>query len=124
MKKIVLFLVFVLFAALQLNDPDPLLWVTIYTVVALFSLLSLLAPQVQLNKFISVYQALLLLYSLFYIPSFIEYLTQADKMELVGQMKAESPWVEGTRELLGLLIAAVALHFLKTSATDRSDRVE
>jgi hypothetical protein len=31
---IIFFLIFVLFAALQLNDPDPVLWVTIYLVPA------------------------------------------------------------------------------------------
>lgn len=118
MKNISLFVVFTLFAAIQLNDPDPMLWVAIYGVVAIVALLAHFAPQLPLNTPILVYQIVLSIYALFYVPSLIEYVAQPDKIELVGQMKAESPWIEGTRELLGLLIAVVALHFMKTSKSE------
>ncbi len=116
MKNAIVFVVFVLFAAIQLNDPDPLLWVTLYLIVAAFALLTQLAPKPFLKPTITAYQVMLLVYALFYIPSFVEFLTQPDKIELVGQMKAESPWIEGTRELFGLLIAVAALGFLKKPA--------
>ena len=131
MKNIVLSVVFALFAALQLNDPDPWLWVLIYGVVALFALAVQFAPRLALNPIqlytpILIYQIVLGVYALLYVPSLIEYIAQPNKIDLVGQMKTESPWIEGTRELLGLVIAVVALHFLKqpakgTSGTDLSD---
>ena len=115
MKNISLFVVFTLFAVIQLNDPDPLLWVVIYGLVAIAALLAQFAPQLPLSTPILVYQIVLSVYALFYLPSLFEYFVQPNKIELVGQMKAESPWIEGTREMLGLVIAVVALHFLKSS---------
>ena len=124
MKNIGLFCVFALFAAIQLNDPDPLLWVVIYGTVAVVALLRQFAPQLPLNLPVLVYQVVLSLYALVFIPSLLEYFSQPDKIELVGQMKAESPWIEGTRELLGLIIAVIALQFLKEPSQNPATQEE
>ena len=125
MKNISLFVVFTLFAGIQLNDPDPLLWVVIYGVVAIAALLAQFAPGLPLRTPILVYQIVLSIYSLFYLPSLIDYFAQPNKIELVGQMKAESPLIEGTREMLGLVIAVVALHFIKkTDSNTEQERAD
>ena len=104
MKNIILFVVFTLFAAVQLNDPDPLLWVVIYGSVAIAALLAQYAPRLPLNVPILIYQIVLSIYALFYLPSLIEYFAQPNKVELVGQMKAESPWFLRSR---GTLLSSV-----------------
>lgn len=104
--------VFVLFAAVQYNDPDPLLWILIYGAVALVALAKIYLPQVDFSKLILTFLVLYALYAILYIPSFLEFLDHSDKANLVGKMKAEKPWIEGTRELGGLLIACGALWYL------------
>jgi hypothetical protein len=53
----------------------------------------------------------LLAYGCFYIPDLIIWLSASDKMDLVGKMKAEKSYVEGTRELGGLLIASMSMGY-------------
>lgn len=116
-KKIinyVLFIIFVAFAYVQLNDPDGILWFVIYLCVALICLL---------NNFINIPRLIiliigvsLLIYSAFHFSLFIEYLQTDNKEEIFGEMVYEKPYLEGTREFIGLLIAAVAVIFqLKNS---------
>ena len=74
-KKItnyILFVIFALFAFLQLNDPDGILWFAIYLCVAVVCLL---------NNFINISKpiilligVLLLVYSAFHFSLFIDYL--------------------------------------------------
>ena len=50
-----------------------------------------------------------LLYASFHFLYFIDFLQIENKNELFGEMVYEKPYLEGTREFLGLLMAAVAL---------------
>lgn len=112
---IVIAILFLLFAAVQYNDPDPLLWILIYGAVALVALLKIYMRQVNFQALITTLMVILFAYSLFYIPSFLDFMGQPDKSELVGQMKATKPWIEGTREMGGLLIAVGVLWYLRSS---------
>ncbi len=108
--SIVFFLIFAAFAYLQLNDPDPALWVTVYGLVAVVSLLrafTIYHRYVFLGMIIA-----LTVMSCFYIPGFIEYLSQPNKNEIVGEMVYKKPYIEETREFIGLLMAAGALFVL------------
>lgn len=102
--SIIYFLVFAAFAYLQLNDPDPIMWVAIYTIVAVSSL-SRLFVNVPKKLYLGITLALVAI-SLFYIPGFIEYLGQPDKKEIVGEMVYKKPYIEETREFIGLWMAA------------------
>ncbi|MFY0608359.1 MAG: transmembrane 220 family protein [Cyclobacteriaceae bacterium] len=108
-------ILFLLFATVQYNDPDPLLWILIYGSVSLIALLKIYLGQVNFNKLIITLIVIFTLYALAYIPSFSDLLSKPDKSELVGQMKATKPWIEGTRELGGLLIAIGAMVYLLKS---------
>lgn len=111
-KKIInyiLFIVFAAFAYLQLNDPDSLLWFVIYLIVALICLL---------NNFINMPRVLivligvsLLIYAGFHLSLFIEFLQTNNKEELFGEMVYDKPYLEGTREFIGLLMGAFAVLF-------------
>ncbi|MDO7172995.1 transmembrane 220 family protein [Mariniflexile sp. AS56] len=102
-----LFVVFALFAAIQLNDPDPLVWVLIYMGVAVVSLSAnfILIPK----KLILVFVLGLLMYASVHFMFLIDWLQTENKSELFGEMVYEKPYLEGTREFLGLIIAVTAL---------------
>ena len=111
-KKIInytLFIIFAIFAFLQLNDPDETLWFAIYLIVAGICLL---------NNFINIPRPLIILivvlllaYSAFHLSLFIEYLQTEHKEEIFGEMVYEKPYLEGSREFLGLLMAALGISY-------------
>ncbi len=108
--KLVLALIFIAFAALQYNDPDPLLWMFIYGFVALLFLAS--AFQKVSRELILATTVGLISYSLLYLPGLYEWWTEGQAGELVEEMKAGKMYIEESREFLGLLISTAALLFL------------
>lgn len=112
MKKTVnyiLFVIFVGFAVLQLNDPDGMLWFTIYLIVAAICLY---------NNFKAVPKPVLIIttvalltYAAFHFSLFIDYLKTENKDEIFGKMIYDKPYLEGTREFIGLLIAALGIMY-------------
>lgn len=106
--------IFLLFTYVQLNDPDPYVWVMVYGLVAILFAVS---NFVRIPKII--FQAVILalvLFAFFHVGYFYDWLLSDDKSELFGDMVYDKPYVEGTREFMGLLIAIGALvYLLKTS---------
>lgn len=105
--SLILFLIFGAFAALQYNDPDPVLWIVIYGAVAFLSLLRLFG--FYYRGIIIIIMVALAVYSLFYLPGVMEYLSKPDKGELFGQMIYDRPYIEQTREFFGLWLGFLAL---------------
>ncbi|MEW4924012.1 transmembrane 220 family protein [Algibacter sp. 2305UL17-15] len=102
-----LFFLFVVFAIIQLNDPDGILWFSIYFLVALIHLISNFKA---ISKFILISVIIgLLIYSAFHFSLFIEYMQTENKEEIFGEMVYKKPYLEGTREFLGLFIAAFSV---------------
>ena len=101
---------FLLSAALQYNDPDPYIWIPIYSWGAWLCWLALK------QKFPPV---LYLLSALFYIgyatwlfiapDGVISWMQEHDAESLVQSMKATKPWIEQSREFGGLLILILSL---------------
>ena len=112
-KLLIIAITFLLFAALQVNDPDPLIWISIYSSISTVAITKIWSPKFNTKSTITVLIIMFCLYALVYVPSFIDYLRQPDKIALVGQMKADTPWVEGTRELFGLVISVITLAYLR-----------
>lgn len=110
LRKIFSLLLFVLFAAfayVQLNDKDGLLWFSIYGLVALFHLYVVFKS---INRNILLLMMIgLAIYSALHIPYFVDWMQVQNKSELFGEMVYEKPYLEGTREFLGLVIALVSL---------------
>ncbi|MCB4798579.1 transmembrane 220 family protein [Tamlana sp. PT2-4] len=105
--NVLFFIVFVIFALLQINDPDPVLWVLIYGFV---SILFLGANFYSYSKwFIWLVVVCLLVYGSFYFSSVLDWLQTENKNEIFGEMVYEKPYLEGSREFLGVFIAALAL---------------
>ncbi|HLF64978.1 MAG TPA: transmembrane 220 family protein [Saprospiraceae bacterium] len=110
MKIFNLFLVvlFVVSAALQYNDPDPLLWISLYLAVAL------ICGFAAFNKY-NRWATLLVMAGCIYqlsilLPAFTQWVR--DGMPSITQsMKASSPYVELVREFLGVVISMAVLIF-------------
>jgi len=105
----VFFVVFTLFAIVQLNDPDPIIWVTLYALVAVISLVGNFRELSR--KLIYALFFGYLIYAAYHFLYFIDFLEIENKEELFGEMVYEKPYLEGTREFLGLVLAAFALLF-------------
>lgn len=93
---------FLISAALQLNDPDPLRWVLIWAAAAAACLLQRRVTWDWLLAGATCAAALL--WAALLAPSALPGLELGD---LAKKMKAETPQIELGRELLGLLIIAV-----------------
>jgi hypothetical protein len=109
MKKIVdisVAIVFILFALVQWNDPDPLIWILMYLCVAAIPIMKLLGKRI---KYYEYGLFLLLMIGLAtYLPSIYQWL-QDGMPSITTEMKADTPYVEWVREALGLLISVVAV---------------
>lgn len=92
--------VFILFAAVQYNDPDPILWIPIYLVAAAFSL------GVYLNK--SPRILLLLIAIAYLVGAFFFWPESWHGLALNPTFKQQ---VEHARESLGLLFTALVMFY-------------
>ena len=106
----ILALMFLVFAFVQVNDPDPILWILIYGAMAVTAILA--AFEFYATKFLVALLALYVLYSLVYIPGIMEWLQTDDKAALFDNVaKMEHLYIEEAREFLGLLICDIVLIF-------------
>lgn len=104
----VLALMFLLFAIVQFNDPDPLIWILVYGAMVV---VTVMAAFRYFNRWLL--RALLLLfiaYSTLFVSGFWYWLTHQDKGALFDDLaKMQYPYVEETREFLGLIICIIVL---------------
>ncbi len=106
----VLAVMFLAFAFLQVNDPDPLLWILIYGLLAVTCILA--AFEIYSFKFLIAVTVLLVGFSFVYVPGVIEWMGTENKADLFSEeMKASHPYIEESREFLGLMICVVVLIF-------------
>lgn len=102
------------FAILQLNDPDPLVWIVAYGLVAF-------CVAVPPDPGWSVRSAwltsgVLLTLALVALPGFVDYLLSGDPGSIAAEMSADRPHVEAAREFLGVTIAGAVLAGIRRSA--------
>lgn len=101
--------IFLLFAVVQYNDPDPLVWMLLYGAVAVFYALAAIGRRYRPALWAAF--ALVLSWAATYVPAFLDWLNMGAP-SIVETMKAETPYVELTREFLGLMLAAIAFGWL------------
>src|SRR4030095_8788237 len=100
--NIIFSFVFLSFAALQYNDPDPYIWIPIYGYGALLCWVAFR------NKY---YPSALLLgiivysayagFILFEPDAVWDWITKHKAQNIADSMKATNPWIEETREFFG-----------------------
>ena len=107
--NIILAVVFILFAVVQFNDPDPYFWVVIYGAIAGISVFAIW------QKYNRPTLILLMVIcfggSIYYFPGLIELFSDHEIGDLTKTMKAEKPFIEESRESLGLLLSFLVLSF-------------
>ena len=108
--NIVFIVLFVVFAALQYNDPDPYIWIPLYLYGAYLCYKGLkkqYSPALFLTG--------LFVYSAYAVYLFVDktgvlnWVTNHDAENIAASMKATKPWIEETREFFGLVILIVVL---------------
>ena len=108
--NLVFCILFILFAALQYNDPDPYVWMPIYLFAAVLCWLAFRGkyyPAACLAG-IAVYFAYAVF--LFFTNDGVwDWMTKHDAANIAETMHAEKPWIEDAREFFGLLILIVVL---------------
>ena len=103
-------ILFVVFAAVQYNDPDPFLWIVIYGTVGVISFLKVWGrfPRNMVLIFLIAVGS----YTLIHLPYVIDWITIENSGNLFTGMSEERPYIEGSREFFGLLMADLSLAFL------------
>jgi Transmembrane family 220, helix len=101
---------FLVFAFVQINDPDPVIWILIYGVMAVLSIMAIF--EFYQRKFLIGLLVLFIAYSFVYIPGLVEWLRHDNKADLFNDVaKMEHLYIEESREFLGLVICIGVLVF-------------
>jgi hypothetical protein len=109
--NLILAAMFVLFAVVQFNDPDPLLWIAIYGAMA--AVCAMAAFRYYIKPLLWILLACFVVYMVVLWPGISEWLQQDDKSVLFDEgMKMQFAYVEESREFLGLLICLIVLGFI------------
>lgn len=101
---------FLVFAFLQVNDPDPVLWILIYGAMSVVCVMAIFESYNR--KLLVALMMLFSVYCYFLWPGVSEWLRQEDKSVLFDDvMKMEHLYIEESREFLGLIISMVVVLF-------------
>ena len=106
------FAVLFLFGALvQLNDPDPLVWLVVYLVAALVSIFAIRKPRHLLAPVLVF--VVTVVWALTLVPVVIQHVPFTD---MFGAWEMKNEGIEKSREMYGLLIIASWMALLSVSA--------
>lgn len=108
--NIICCILFLISAGLQYNDVDPYLWIPIYGYGAWVCYMAARGRYLIWAYILGivVYLSLVVYYFIFKHGA-IEWFQHHAAKDLVQSMKAEKPWIEETREVMGLLIIVAVL---------------
>jgi hypothetical protein len=112
---------FLLFAFVQVNDPDPILWIIIYGAMAVLAVLAMF--NIYPRTIIIILLVVFVGYSLFYLPGVREWLSQQNKLDLFDDVaKMNHMYIEEAREFLGLWLCILVLifYFIRSRKIHRS----
>ena len=99
---------FIIFAFVQVNDPDPLIWILIYGLTAATCVMA--AFDYYLPRVLVGMAVILAGYAVYYFPGVREWLQHDHKEMLFDNLaKMEYSYIEESREFLGLLICVAVL---------------
>ena len=118
----ILAVMFLIFAFVQINDPDPVIWILIYGVMAVTCIMAIFEfypAKVMIGLLV-----ILVIYSFTYLPGVMEWLQKDNKALLFDDIaKMQYPYIEQAREFLGLMICVGVLIFYITRARKKHGRI-
>lgn len=108
--KIFFAVLFLVFAIVQINDPDPLLWIVVYGSMMVVSVMA--AFYRYPTRIMTVMAAGFLILTVLHFDGFADWLRSPDRRLLFDDLaKMQYPYIEEAREFLGLLICLFVLIF-------------
>jgi hypothetical protein len=108
--KIFFAVLFLLFALVQINDPDPLLWIVVYGAMMIVSIMAIYHRYP--TGFMIIMASGYLIMTVLYFDGFATWLNSSDRTLLFDDLaKMQFPYIEEAREFLGLLICIAVLVF-------------
>ena len=111
----ILAIMFLVFAFLQVNDPDPVLWILIYGAMAIVCIMAMY--KVYYKKVMMLLAVGYLVYCVILFPSVVTWLKQDHLGVLFDEgMTMQYLYVEESREFLGLVICLIvlAIYFIQS----------
>ena len=111
-------LLFLLMAVIQLNDPDPLYWFSVYLASAGVAVVQFLGKESLAYFYLTL--GMLLAGLLMSFPGTLDYLSAGDFTSITGKMSGEKPYIESVREFIGLLI--VVAYFVVIGRKPKHDK--
>jgi hypothetical protein len=101
-------LLFLVFAFVQVNDPDPLLWILIYGNMAVLSILAMF--KIHFKYWVLLSALVFIIYATILAGGAWQWWQSPDKSLLFDDLaKMQNIYIEETREFLGLIICLAAL---------------
>ncbi len=108
--SIIFAIIFLLFCIVQFNDPDPFIWIAIYS--SMVVVCAIAAFDYYPRRMYWILLVLFVAYSTMDIPSVLIWLKQDDRAALFDEVaKMKYLYIEETREFLGLMICVSVLVF-------------
>jgi MFS superfamily sulfate permease-like transporter len=106
--NLLLAVMFIMFAFVQINDPDPVVWILIYGSMAVMCILA--AFRIYPRIILAILLVAFIGYSFLFFDGLMEWFAQDDKSVLFDDvMKMQYPYIEESREFLGLMICIIVL---------------
>jgi Transmembrane family 220, helix len=104
----VLAIMFLAFSFVQINDPDPVVWILIYGSMAVVCIMA--AFEFYVRRLMLVQAIVYIGYAATMFSSIATWLTSPDKAMLFDDIaKMQYPYIEESREFLGLMICLAVL---------------
>ena len=104
----VLAVMFMAFAFVQVNDPDPILWILIYGAMAAVSVMAMF--KFYLKWLLWALAVAYAIYAVILFPGMMDWFNSPDRSLLFDDLaKMQYYYIEEAREFLGLIICLVAI---------------
>lgn len=101
---------FMAFAFVQVNDPDPIIWILIYGAMAATSVMAIF--EYYIPKLMWVLAGCYFIYGVILFPGFMDWFRSEDPSLLFDDIaKMQNLYIEEAREFMGLGICIVVLGF-------------
>jgi hypothetical protein len=116
--NLLLTIVFLVLSFFQINGPDPIIWILIYGTMAIVCVMA--AFEVYVKRFMLLQVIVYVLYAITLFPSFNAWARSANpSLSFDNLDKMQNPYVEKSREFLGLVICLVVLGLYGFRSTRR-----